>query len=368
MSSRIPDTFKAAQFDKPGDTLRINTVQMKQPSTGEVLVQVLACGASMYDKITQQNYMGTTKYPATPGQEMIGKVCAIGPGVTEWKTDDIVVMTLSVAWIVKSTASSSTLKESVTRPGGYAQYCLLRAEACGRVPNDMRLEWPMMTVLCGVASSVYTCLKDMKLPQASPVAIHAEGGRAHLAGAMACAMGYHVVMIGRDRSVLPSSPAADNDPKDGPGSSALEMMTRSASFIPMSKNIGQDLMKHHGGHHGGHRGGVCAILCLMPGVEHVESMLEGLRPNGHLIMFAPAREDKLALPTIPLVSQRRSICGFPASTPLDLEKCFELVKLHSDCFKQVIRVEKYKLEDAQKAFDAAMDCNAKAKPVLCINC
>ncbi|KAM0791903.1 hypothetical protein ACM66B_004157 [Microbotryomycetes sp. NB124-2] len=227
----------------------------------------------------------------------------------------------------------------------------------------MRLEWPEMTALCGVASSVYTCLKDLKLPQASTVAIHAEGGRAQLACTMACAMGYRVIMIGRDRhSVMPSSQSTNGTPSSSSNngsSSALDMMTRSACFMPMTKNAGQDLMKHHGG--------ACAILCLMPGVEHAQSMIEGLKPNGHIVLFAPAREDNLAIPTIPLISDRRSVCGFPSSTPLELEKCFELVKMHSECFKQVIKVDKYKVEDAQKAFEAAMDMNAKSKPILCMD-
>ncbi|KAM0791902.1 hypothetical protein ACM66B_004156 [Microbotryomycetes sp. NB124-2] len=88
---RLPDTFKAAQFNKQGDSLHINTVHLKQPSQGQLLVQVLACGASMYDKIAQENYMKQTKYPRTPGMEMIGKVCALGPGVEQFKTGDIVL-------------------------------------------------------------------------------------------------------------------------------------------------------------------------------------------------------------------------------------------------------------------------------------
>lgn len=60
-----------------------------------------------------------------------------------------------------STCSRSTpcLYSGLTRQGGYAQYCYLRAEACSLVPHDMRLDWPSMTAILGAGTTIFSELR-----------------------------------------------------------------------------------------------------------------------------------------------------------------------------------------------------------------
>lgn len=60
---------------------------MTLPGPGEVLVKVEACGVCFSDMFAQNNIMGGG-FPLTPGHEIIGRVAAVGDGVSLWKVGD----------------------------------------------------------------------------------------------------------------------------------------------------------------------------------------------------------------------------------------------------------------------------------------
>lgn len=83
MSPTIPNTMKAIVIDKPGAPWALKEVPVPQPSAGEVLVKVLACGVCLSDYFLQQGAFGT--HPRIPGHEIIGTIVGVGDGEKRWK-------------------------------------------------------------------------------------------------------------------------------------------------------------------------------------------------------------------------------------------------------------------------------------------
>ncbi len=74
-----PQMMKAAQLHAPGD-LRVETVAKPSPGTGQVLLEVEACGVCGSD-IPRICVTGTYHFPTIPGHEFAGRVVEAGPGV-----------------------------------------------------------------------------------------------------------------------------------------------------------------------------------------------------------------------------------------------------------------------------------------------
>lgn len=83
----LPKTYKAAVFEKANAPFVFKDIELKQPSAGEVLVKVLACGVCHSDSIVRSGAAGNS-FPIVPGHELIGNVAAVPEGEKKWKVGD----------------------------------------------------------------------------------------------------------------------------------------------------------------------------------------------------------------------------------------------------------------------------------------
>ena len=75
--------MRAARLHGPGD-LRVEELPDPTATDGEILVRVEACGVCPTD--VRKYILGTTDgYPLNPGHEWVGRIEAVGPGVTGWE-------------------------------------------------------------------------------------------------------------------------------------------------------------------------------------------------------------------------------------------------------------------------------------------
>lgn len=88
----IPTTMKAARFDRFGEPSEVTDcieVPVPQPGPGEVQIQVEALPLHIADrKFIAQELPFYAPLPASPGQEGIGRVTALGPGVSRFHEGD----------------------------------------------------------------------------------------------------------------------------------------------------------------------------------------------------------------------------------------------------------------------------------------
>ena len=117
MSANLPAQMTAIGFDAPGgpEVLRPIRVDVPEPGPGEVLIRVSHAGVNRPDVVQREG-----KYPPPPGAspipglEISGTVVRLGEGVEEWDPGRRVCALVS--------------------GGGYAEYCLARADHCLPVP------------------------------------------------------------------------------------------------------------------------------------------------------------------------------------------------------------------------------------------
>ena len=123
MVDSLSKTMMASGFDAPGgpEVLRLEELPVPHPGAGEVLIKVAFAGVNRPDVIQRMGF-----YPAPPGAspllglEVSGTVAALGEGVTSWLPGQKVC--------------------ALTPGGGYAEYCLVPADHCLPVPQDLPLD------------------------------------------------------------------------------------------------------------------------------------------------------------------------------------------------------------------------------------
>jgi NADPH:quinone reductase len=121
--TNIPETMTAIEISSPGapDVLTPCSRPVPIPGEGEVLVKVAAAGVNRPDVVQRKGL-----YPAPPGAsdlpglEISGTVVAVGPGT------DPGLINQDVCALVAG--------------GGYAEYCLARADVCWAVPESLSME------------------------------------------------------------------------------------------------------------------------------------------------------------------------------------------------------------------------------------
>lgn len=122
MSADIPQSMTAIGFDAPGgpSVLRPETVPVPIPGPGEVLVRVAFAGVNRPDVVQRMgNYPAPPGASPIPGLEIAGEIAAVGEGVIELFPGQEVC--------------------ALVAGGGYAEYCLARADHCLAVPDALSL-------------------------------------------------------------------------------------------------------------------------------------------------------------------------------------------------------------------------------------
>ncbi|ABL72900.1 zinc-dependent alcohol dehydrogenase family protein [Paracoccus denitrificans] len=147
---------------RQGGQVAVETLSDPEPGPGEVLIAVRASGICHTDiEILRGNY-GASAFPLVPGHEYAGEVLALGAGVTGFAAGDLVVVdpNIGCGTCPGCRAGRVNLCESlgaygVTRNGGFAERCVVRADALvpapGMDPALAALAEPMGCVLNGLS-------------------------------------------------------------------------------------------------------------------------------------------------------------------------------------------------------------------------
>lgn len=86
-------TVKAAVCREFGKPMTIEDITLADPDPGQVQVRIAAC-AICYSDISYADGGWGGHLPAVYGHEASGTVTAVGPGVTQYKNGDTVLVTL----------------------------------------------------------------------------------------------------------------------------------------------------------------------------------------------------------------------------------------------------------------------------------
>ncbi|SPF36585.1 fragment of zinc-type alcohol dehydrogenase (part 1/2) [Candidatus Sulfopaludibacter sp. SbA4] len=142
-------TVKAAVLPHARGTVAVQSVELGEPGPGEVLVRMEACGICHSDLYVA----GLEKLPAAPvtlGHEGIGRVEALGAGVTEWATGGRVGITFmgttcaACEWCASGRERFCPKQTNFgySLNGALSQYAIAPAAALVRSPRILRRPKP----------------------------------------------------------------------------------------------------------------------------------------------------------------------------------------------------------------------------------
>ena len=332
-------TYKAVEVSAPG-SLRIVERTIPEPGPGQVRIRVEACGICHTDAATVLGaYPGLT-LPRVPGHEVVGRLEALGAGVSKWKIGQRVGVGLIAGedGVCESCRRGdivnckSPVVSGVTMDGGYAEVMVAEARGISSVPDELTSAEAAPLLCAGITT--YNALRNAGLRGGDLVAVQGVGGLGHLGIQFARHMGFRTVAIGRgrDKEKLAKDLGAhvyiDTTAEDA--NAALQRM-----------------------------GGARAILATGTSGDAMGTLVSGLAARGKFIVVG-VPQDELRLNAFPLVFGGRSIYGSLTGTPIDGEDTLAFSVLEN------IRpmIETVPLEQAADAYARMMQGKARFRMVL----
>jgi D-arabinose 1-dehydrogenase-like Zn-dependent alcohol dehydrogenase len=332
--------MRAAQVPKPGAAFAIVEREIPSPGFREVRIKVQACGVCHSDAFTKEGAWPGIQYPRIPGHEVAGIIDQVGGGVAEWKKGQRV----GVGW---HGGHDGTCREcrrgdfrncrnlqipGISYDGGYQEYMVVPTSALVALPDALS-DVDAAPLLCA-GITTYNALRHSGALPGDLVAVQGIGGLGHLGIQFANRFGYKVAAIGR-----------------GSETAALARKLGAGVYIDtVSTNAVEALQK---------LGGAKVILATAPSSKAMSALIDGLGPNGKLMVIGAAFEPIEVTP-VQLITGSRTLQGWSSGTPADSEDTLRFAELSG------VRamIETYPLEKADEAYARMTSGEAQFRVVL----
>src|SRR6201988_1172010 len=288
----MKSTYKAVEVSTPG-VLRIVERPISGPAAGQVRIRVEACGICHTDAATVMgSYPGLT-LPRVPGHEVIGRIEALGGGVSRWKIGQRVGVGLIAGEdgvcepcrrgdIVNC---QNPVVSGVTTDGGYAEVMIAEARGIASIPDELSSAEAAPLLCAGITT--YNALRNAGLRGGDVVAVQGIGGLGHLGIQFARRMGFRTVAIGRGRE-----------------KEKLAKNLGAHVYIDTAVEDAAAVLQR--------MGGARAILATAPSGDSMGSLVSGLAARGKLIVVG-VPQDQMHLSAFPLILEGdRSMAHWPA--------------------------------------------------------
>jgi D-arabinose 1-dehydrogenase-like Zn-dependent alcohol dehydrogenase len=332
--------MKVAQVPRPGADFEIVEREIPKPGAGQVRIKVQACGVCHSDVLTKEGAWPGIQYPRVPGHEVAGIVDELGAGVTEWK----VGQRAGVGWHGGHDGTCLACRRGdfrncqnlkiagISYDGGYQQYMLAPVEALAAIPETLS-DVEAAPLLCA-GITTYNALRHSGAFPGDLIAVQGIGGLGHLGIQFANKFGYKVAAVGR---------GSEN-------ASLAKKLGANVYIDSKATNAAQELQK---------LGGAQVILATAPSSKAMSELIDGLGPNGKLMVIGAAIEPIEVTP-LQLINGSRAIQGWASGTAADSEDTLRFAELTG------VRpmIETYPLEKAAEAYARMMSGKAEFRVVL----
>ena len=314
--------------------------EIPKPGVGQVRIKVQACGICHSDVLTKEGGLPGIQYPRVPGHEIAGAIDELGAGVSEWKQGQ----RIGVGWHGGQDGTCLSCRRGdfrncrnvkipgISYDGGYQEYMVAPVEALAAIPDTLSAVEAAPLLCAGITT--YNSLRHSGALPGDLVAVQGIGGLGHLGIQFANKFGYKVAAIGR-----------------GSENAALAKKLGASLYIDsIATNAAEELQK---------MGGAQVILATAPNSKAMSELIDGLGPNGKLMVIG-ATFDPIEVTPPQLIFGNRTIQGWAAGTPADSEDTLRFAELSG------VRpmIETYPLEKAAEGYARMMSGNAQFRVVL----
>jgi D-arabinose 1-dehydrogenase-like Zn-dependent alcohol dehydrogenase len=332
--------MKVAQISSPGADFQIVERKVPDPGMGHVRIKVQACGVCHSDVLTKEGLWPGLQFPRVPGHEVVGVIDEVGADVSGWTKGQRV----GVGWHGGHDGTCLACRRGdfgncrnlkiagISYDGGYQQFMVAPVEALVAIPESLS-DTEAAPLLCA-GITTFNALRHSGASPGDLVAVQGVGGLGHLGIQFASKFGYRVAAIGR-----------------GPENAALAKKLGASLYIDSrATNAAEELQK---------LGGASVILATAPSSKAMSELIDGLGPNGQLMVIG-ADFDPIEVTPLQLIGGSRTIQGWASGTPVDSEDTLRFAELSG------VRpmIETYPLEKAAEAYARMLSGDAQFRVVL----
>jgi D-arabinose 1-dehydrogenase-like Zn-dependent alcohol dehydrogenase len=332
--------MKAAQISRARGEFEVVEREMPRPGAREVRIKVRACGVCHSDVLVKDGAWPGIQYPRVPGHEVAGVIDEVGADVSSWKVGQRV----GVGWHGGQDGTCLECRRGdigncrnlkvagISYDGGYQEHMVAPVEALVEIPEGLSDAEAAPLLCAGVTT--FNALRHSGAMPGDLVAVQGIGGLGHLGVQFASKFGYQVAAIGR-----------------GAQNAALAQKLGASMYIDSkTENAAQVLQK---------RGGARVILATAPSSQAMSELIDGLGPNGRLMVIG-VTFDPIEVTPVQLITGSRSLQGWASGIPTDSEDTLRFAQLSG------VRpmIETYPLEKAGEAYARMMSGKAEFRVVL----
>lgn len=293
METKSVKAYGTVAADKPIGPL---TIKRRNVGVKDVEIDILYCGICHSDLHTARNEWGGTVYPSVPGHEIVGKVVAVGSGVSKFKVGDLA----GVGCMVDSCRNCEQCQHGYEQYcengftgtyngvdkhiggrtfGGYSESVVVDESFVLRLPANLDLAATAPLLCAGITT--YSPLSHWKVGPGKRVGVVGIGGLGHMAVKIAAAMGAHVVVITSSKGKV----------EDAKRLGAHEVILSSSA---------DEMNKHANTLH--------FILDTVSAPHDINAYLKLLKTDGSLVLVG-APTEALPVQSFSLILKRKSFSG-----------------------------------------------------------
>lgn len=337
----MKNKMKVAQISKSGGDWELVERDIPEPVRGQVRIKIEACGVCHSDVFVKDGLWPGLRFPRVPGHEVAGRIDTVGSDVAEWKKGQRV----GVGWhgghcFVCKPCRSGYFTMCINRKvtgfdfdGGYAEYLVVPASVVAAIPDNLTAEEAGPCMCAGV--TVYNALRNSGARGGDVVAVHGIGGLGHLGVQYSRQLGFETVALGRGKDKEPLA-------KKLGAHHYIDSATGNAAAAELQK-----------------LGGARVILATAPSAAAISPLVDGLAPNGKLIVPA-APSEPLSISAFSLILGSRSVAGVYSGSGKDSEETLAFTALSG------VRpmIEKYPLSRVAEAYEQMHSGKVRFRAVL----
>jgi len=322
-----------------GKKLELMEIERNQPSSDEVLIEILYCGICHSDIHQVNNDWHNTIYPCVPGHEIIGKIIARGSSVQRFEISDIV----GVGCMIDSCQNCKSCNageeqyclgdvgptmtyNGYFKPdgtdfntfGGFSSHIVVKEHFLLSIPHTLELSKAAPIVCAGVTT--YSPLKHWGVKSGDSIGIIGIGGLGHMGVMIAKAMGAKVTAI-----------TNSEDKRDA----ALFL---GADEVLLSDNLDEMKAKETT---------FDLLLCTIPISFDINPYINLLAPRGTIITVGLLAPYETATNNMNVAKYGRSVAGSLIGGIAETQEVLEFCATH----KILPHVEMINIQEVNKAFE-----------------
>ena len=331
--------YRAVQISSPGRFELVNR-PLVDPPAGKVRIKVEACGICHSDSATVDGLLPGITFPRVPGHEVVGRIDALGQGVSGWEIGQRV----GVGFLGGHCGQCQSCRRGnfvncANQPvsgahfdGGYAEVMLAFPSGLVAIPDGLSSADAAPLLCAGLTT--FNALRRSPAKAGELVAILGIGGLGHLAIQFAAGMGFKVVGIAR---------GAEKEP--------LARKLGAHHYIDSSAGDPAVALKA--------LGGANVILATASDSKAMSAIMGGLATRGRMIVLGVGTE-AIQVSPLQLLFSSVGVEGALTGSPIDNEDTlgFSLLK----GIKPMI--ETIPLEKAEEGYRRMMSNRARFRVVL----